>query len=1141
MTRKNVTPYPTQIAEHIKTLKRGAAPLSALTLSAVLEHSVRRQESSRLGEVNKALHRLWGDGTLISFVDADGNVLREKEFGRPGSAAAEHPQRFGLPGTPSPAAGYMPMTYDAYSRHEYRPPEPVAASASGGDATTADEPETAARTEAEPTAETEPTAEPKPRERTRGAAEAASAPAPAPAPLPFADDDEALEHFLTHEAWETVPSWMPSELVRDWCTRALVMTELRDILARGPQDLKKLLIPTGLKRKGAVAPDSEVAEKLARLCADEAYFWQVSLLSVMVDFEAQDLFIDIGEWRRFFNDDWIALSTDHSCESVLLTGMRLGMAEDALGLLALEAAEELRQRRESSQSEVLTQDVGRLSTSLHERKLQLHETRDENRELKKKTAELTRLLDVEKAATMALRERLDGVSSDGSEAERELDRALRETHERERSWARDRTALEQRIDELEARGMSPESELGERDGGEADWEERALALESQLTRERAEHERLEQQLQEAYRGAIELKDQLDRVRASADSLPTPDNAGSLLDVLDAAVGAASKEAADHLIHGEASIEDELLLRLASRVIEFKRELGAVAATARTPPPVAAGRQVDVVEAAEPAPALDPAGDDLGPDVAAAATEPQDVARTELRARRLRRSGTWSVRPIGGAGEIGGSAVLVTSPDKRARILLDCGQRIPSAQSRGDNRSSFHYGVPGIEQIDAVLITHAHLDHLGSLPVLYRSPQVSLGRCGILMSGPTRRLAGIMLADSAKLQNARANDLLARAESDLDVDHAFAKPAYDTQDVVRVLDAVTEAPPYEEIELAGRGVTATFLPVAHVLGSCAIRLKHLETGRTLLYTGDLGPLTEQVLSLPDFGGLDLLEGVDIVVMESTYGDAIEAVRAPAGRALPNEDGGRRARSVGRLLRLMRKTIEGGGFVLLPSFALGRSQELARLLGTHWGGGIPQAPLYIAGMGEQILDVYSDYEHHRAKGETQWVNPGLFPRTERLADRVRGAAAFVDVVDEVLSGPPGYILATPATMGGGWSQWFAERLIADERHAVAFTGYVPGGDRLYSLAALHTGSRLRCVDGSRRRIDCAWEKFSLSSHAQRDDLLMFAGDMVAKNGGCRIGVMHGTPAGQASLVKAIVEAHGEQRAISLENNREWTPTR
>lgn len=1138
MTRKRVTPYPAQVAQYIKSLKSGAAPFSALTLYEILEHPKRGSESSHMGDINKTLHRAWAAGDLISFVDSSRTVLREKAFGRPGSAAAEHPQVFALPRTPSLEDDYEPTTYEMFCDHE--PATPKA-------------PEVPL---AEPATQTDDS----PRRKNAPKRKQATSKKP-PVALPFASDEEAQARY---ESWTTggdTPSWLPQDLMREWSARPIVLAEYRAILSGNNADLKRQVIPTGLKRKGSVDAESDIAERLARLCVDDAFFWELTIAFVMADVGNQGLLIDSSEWRRFFSDDWISLSADHSCEVVLLSGMRLGMDEEALELLALEAVEELHQRRESSQSVALEQDVDRLSTSLQERKQQLHDAREENRELKKRTAELQRLLTAETAAVQALRSRLDGQDASDGDAQRALDEALTLMQEREQAWARERADLDVRIEELEATCAQQDAQLSESGGSDAEWEDRALILERQLARERAEHERLDEQLQESYRSLIELKDRAERLQQNAGALPAPVNADSLLDVLDAAVGAASKEAAEHLLEGMATFEDELVLRLASRIVEFKRELAADTAiataaaseapTASSPTPDAPSEAPEALTGSEPVAAVDAeeatTATEVSPregtsiDEAEPPDESLTTARDELRSRRLLRSGTWTVRPIGGAGEIGASAVLVTSPDQRARILLDCGQRIPNAYTRDSNRSFFHYGVPGIDKLDAVLITHAHLDHIGSLPVIYRSPQVELGRTHILMSPPTLRLASLMLSDSAKLQNARSNDMADLAESDLDVDHSSMKPAYDADDVQRVLDAVTPAPAYEEIILPECGVAVTFLPVAHVLGSCAIRLRHLDSGRTLLYTGDLGPLSEQLLSLPDFGGLDLIEDADVVLMESTYGDLIEEASAPAGRGLPAEGGGRRARSVTKLLRLMRKTLEHDGFVLLPSFALGRSQELARLLGVHWGSEIPQAPLYLAGMGEQILDVYSDYEHQRAKGGTQWVNPGLFPRTERLASRVRTAASFADVIDEVLSGPPGYILATPAAMGGGWSQWFAERLVKDPRHAVAFTGYVPNGDRPYSLSRLKTGSQLRLMNGSRTPIECAWEKFSLSSHAQRDDLLFFADQMVAKNGDCRFGVMHGAPAGQAGLTKAIVAKHGAQRAVALENNREWVPAR
>jgi Cft2 family RNA processing exonuclease len=1130
---------------YVRGLRPGSPPFSALTLLDRIEVPRQHKKSPPTGEINKALHKLWADGELVAYVDESGGVLREKAFGKPGSAAQEHPQIFGLPRAASPDPDYQPMAYAEYCNRGHLPEhgdEERAAPAGVADAEPAD---------------VEPAPAPpatKPRRRAASGAKSSAKPAAPPAEpppeevaLPFASDDDAERQCNNWRPDESVPEWLPDRLLAGWCSRPALVAGYREVLAGGDEAAKKLLVQTKLKRKGGTLdPESDTAQKLAALCHNDPWFWEFTMLGVMADSLERDQLIDHTEWRRFFGRDWVELTQDHSCESVLLSGMRLGMDLEALELLADEAFEELAKRRESSQTDVRSEDVGRLSTTLQERKRQLHEARDESRELKRRTTELERQLEAERNRSRNLRERLETAAAESSEEGGELDRAMAEFHEREQAWAQQRAQLEEQIGELKAIRDGLEERLEEQDGeDDEDWEGRALALEVAFAREQAEHERLDAELQDSYRNAIELRDQVERLLADAGELPTPDDAGSLLDVLDAAVGAASREAAEHLTLGEATEEDQLVLQLATQVIEFKRALAEVAA-ARPEPPVEA-TLVQVVETADVGDAAAPADEEPempSDEPEAPGEQPAPEAayplRDQLRERRLQRSTSWSVRPIGGAGEIGGSAVVATSPDGQAHILLDCGQRVPGSHSTDGNRSCFHFGIPEVRQVDAILVTHAHLDHVGSLPVLYRSPMVDLQSCRILMSAPTMRLARIMLDDSAKLQNTRRLDLQARAESDLDVDHTFAKPAYDLADVERVMASVEEAPAYEELDL-GCGVTATFLPVAHVLGSCAVRLRHVESGRTLLYTGDLGPLSGQLLSLPHFGGLDLLPGADVVLMESTYGDVVLDAAAPQGRRLPGESGSPRERSVTRLLRLMRKTIDRGGFVLLPSFALGRTQELARILGTHWGSDIPQALLYLAGMGEQIVDVYSDYEHHRAKGETQWVNPGFFPRTERLAPRAKGTAAFADIVDEVLSGPPAYILATPAAMGGGWSQWFAERMVGDKRNAVAFTGFVPNGDRPYSIGALHTGSQLRCLDKSRRTIECDWERFSLSSHAQRDDLLLFAADMVAKKPDCRIGVLHGTPRGQASLVKEIAAAHGDQRAVSLSNNREWAPGR
>src|SRR3954447_21273341 len=105
MARGRTTPIPAQLDRHLGQLDDQRVVMSALSLAEVFEQSRQQRDTTFLGQIHKALHRAWGAGKLISFIDVDGNVLREAEFGAPGSAAVEHPQLFATPGTESPQRG----------------------------------------------------------------------------------------------------------------------------------------------------------------------------------------------------------------------------------------------------------------------------------------------------------------------------------------------------------------------------------------------------------------------------------------------------------------------------------------------------------------------------------------------------------------------------------------------------------------------------------------------------------------------------------------------------------------------------------------------------------------------------------------------------------------------------------------------------------------------------------------------------------------------------------------------------------------------------------------------------------------------------------------------------------------------------
>ena len=221
-----------------------------------------------------------------------------------------------------------------------------------------------------------------------------------------------------------------------------------------------------------------------------------------------------------------------------------------------------------------------------------------------------------------------------------------------------------------------------------------------------------------------------------------------------------------------------------------------------------------------------------------------------------------------------------------------------------------------DELDAVIVSHAHIDHSGRLPLLAR---YGLDR-PVYCTPATRDLCAIMLADSAHIQEKDAEFLARRNRS-------FVPPLYDQNDVARVMDQVI-AIPYGKTFTPAHGITATFAEAGHILGSASVVLDCTENRRTrrVVYSGDIGRW-----GLPIVRDPDPPDGADCVIMESTYGNRDH----PPVADMPE-----------RLAEIVRKTAARGGRVLIPAFAVGRTQEM--LYDLHQlskAGRLPPVPIVV----------------------------------------------------------------------------------------------------------------------------------------------------------------------------------------------------
>jgi metallo-beta-lactamase family protein len=251
-------------------------------------------------------------------------------------------------------------------------------------------------------------------------------------------------------------------------------------------------------------------------------------------------------------------------------------------------------------------------------------------------------------------------------------------------------------------------------------------------------------------------------------------------------------------------------------------------------------------------------------------------------------------------DVTGSCHLIECAGRR--VLIDCGLFQGSRELDADNAAPFGFAADGI---DYVLLTHAHLDHCGRLPLLAQRGF----RGEIITTAASRELARLVMLDSAHLQE---EDARARARKAARRGDTNGKPLYSMTDALRCLDYFGRTVAYGEQMSLAPGLRATFLDAGHILGSASIFLELEETGqrRSVLFSGDLGnpghPLLRGPVTPPR---------ADAVVMETTYGDRMH-------KSLDA--------SVEELYAAILDTFNRGGNVVIPTFALERAQELLYFL-------------------------------------------------------------------------------------------------------------------------------------------------------------------------------------------------------------------
>ena len=400
--------------------------------------------------------------------------------------------------------------------------------------------------------------------------------------------------------------------------------------------------------------------------------------------------------------------------------------------------------------------------------------------------------------------------------------------------------------------------------------------------------------------------------------------------------------------------------------------------------------------------------------------------------------------LGGAGEVGASCLLVSVAQRH--ILFDCGIRVN--QTGADSLPDIELLKQSVSTLDAIFVSHAHADHIGALPLAHAAfPQAP-----IYATEPTQRIAAVMLANAVRLQENGQNE--------------ETTPLF-TQDAVDATIAKMQTLNMGEWIDLWDGWRVKMVRSGHVLGAVSILLETPDG--SYLYGGDISTFHQKTI---DGLALDEITNTqpDFMWSEATYGDGNHPARNTEEKKLADA---------------VATVINNGGSVLIPSFALGRAQEIILILRDAMiSKNIPVFPVVTDGLANSICSVYetlTPYLGTKLQKHLENSQQPLF--YYRNFSRAKMGEQEAICKDET----PKCVITSSGMLTGGASVTYAKGLAANEKNAIFLSGYQDAESPGRRLQELTQGDTVTFADGTSVTVNCQVERFKLSAHSDQGQLV------------------------------------------------------